>query len=85
VVFRQAIRLERSLLRFQCEFCENRAWPVGSSKIQAGAKEARQAGKGVSAVTVRSPLTIVPIRVAGTRKAIVKALADIPSGLETPC
>jgi hypothetical protein len=33
--------------------------------------------KAVSAVTARSPLTMAPMRVAGTRKAIAKALTDI--------
>ena len=37
--------------------------------------------KAVSAVTARSPLTMAPTRVAGTRKAIAKALMDIFSGL----
>src|SRR6516225_4598925 len=37
--------------------------------------------RAVSAVTARSPLTMAPIRVAGTRKAIAKALIDIRSGL----
>src|SRR6516165_2387853 len=40
----------------------------------------RASRKAVSAVTDRSPLTIAPMRVAGTRKAIAKALTDIPSG-----
>jgi hypothetical protein len=37
--------------------------------------------RAVSAVTARSLLTMAPMRVAGTRKAIAKALTDIPSGL----
>jgi hypothetical protein len=37
--------------------------------------------KAVSAVTARSPLTMAPMRVAGTRKAIAKALTDIANGL----
>jgi len=36
--------------------------------------------KAVSADTPRSPLTMAPMRVAGTRKAIANALMDIPSG-----
>ena len=35
----------------------------------------------MSAITARSPLTMAPMRVAGTRKAIAKALTDIASGL----
>ena len=35
----------------------------------------------MSAVTERSPFTIAPMRVAGTRKAIASALTDIPRGL----
>src|SRR5882672_629722 len=42
-------------------------------------KRARR--KAVSAVTERSPLMMAPIRVAGTRRAIARALADMPSGL----
>ncbi len=49
-------------------------------KFGAGVEEARQT-KAVSAVTERSPVTIAPMRVAGTRKAIASALIDIPRGL----
>src|SRR5208282_5743471 len=37
--------------------------------------------KAMSAVTERSPFTIAPMRVAGTRKAIASALIDNPRGL----
>jgi hypothetical protein len=36
--------------------------------------------KAVSAVTDRSPLTMAPMRVAGTRNAMASAFADIPRG-----
>src|ERR1051326_5980912 len=42
-------------------------------------KRARR--RAVSAVTDRSPFTMDPIRVAGTRKAIASALTDISIGL----
>ena len=42
-------------------------------------KRARR--NAVSAVTERSPFTMAPMRVAGTRKAIASALIDIPRGL----
>src|SRR6266536_5357254 len=41
----------------------------------------RASRNAVSAVTDRSPLTIAPMRVAGTRNAIARAFTDIPSGL----
>ena len=41
----------------------------------------RASRNAVSAVTARSPLIIAPTRVAGTRKAIASAFADMPSGL----
>src|SRR5205807_3393242 len=41
----------------------------------------RASRKAVSAVTDRSPLTMAPMRVAGTRSAIASAFTDIPSGL----
>ncbi len=53
-------------------------WPVSSSKT-GGWCEKRAKRRFV--VTARSPLTMAPMRVAGTRKAIAKALTDIPSGL----
>ena len=40
----------------------------------------RASRNAVSAVTDRSPLTIAPMRVAGTRKAIASAFTDMPSG-----
>src|SRR5262245_20200981 len=40
----------------------------------------RASRNAVSAVTERSPLTIAPMRVAGTRKAIASAFTDMPSG-----
>ena len=40
----------------------------------------RASRNAVSAVTDRSPLTIAPMRVVGTRKAIASAFTDMPSG-----
>src|SRR5262245_19003431 len=40
----------------------------------------RASRNAVSPVTDRSPLTIAPMRVAGTRKAMASAFTDIPSG-----
>jgi len=40
----------------------------------------RASRNAVSAVTERSPLTIAPMRVAGTRNAIASAFTDMPSG-----
>ena len=71
----------RLLLHFPFEFLWDRAWPVSSSKIRGWCRKKRAKRKAVSAVTARSPLTIAPTRVPGTRRAIAKALTDIRSGL----
>src|SRR6202046_3918730 len=59
-----------------------RSW-VACSVIQNSAlvPKNRANRRAVSAVTDRSPLTMAPIRVAGTRKAIASALTDMQSGL----
>jgi hypothetical protein len=49
-------------------------------ELRSGAKEPGKTQRGV-AVTDRSPLTMAPIRVAGTRNAIASAFTDMPSGL----
>src|SRR6202049_1620844 len=54
-----------------CRFIQN-SGPVLKKRARRNA---------VSAVTARSPFTIAPMRVAGTRKAIASALIDIPRGL----
>ena len=46
----------------------------------ASAEKARET-QAVSGVIDRSPLTMAPTRVAGTRNASANALTDIPSGL----
>ena len=65
---------------FDSRFCQIMHRLQVHPKFGAGVEEARQT-KAVSAVTERSPFTIAPMRVAGTRKAIPSALIDIPRGL----
>src|SRR6266849_6958274 len=66
-------RSRRALVR-SCVACR----PIQNSGLVRKNRASRNA---VSAVTARSPFTMAPIRVAGTRKAIASALTDMPSGL----
>jgi len=65
---------------FDSRFCQIVNRLQVHQKFGAGVEEARQT-QSRSAVTERSPFTIAPMRVAGTRKAIASALIDSPRGL----